>query len=188
MRQCYCYQSEVDYLTKTAHAEMIYSSYPCAIFQPQLQNLIQGFCNISNRQIFLFCIVKDSLKHTHSLAVKVCIVLRPACVCRSHRICHAPCFQVWSLWASCHWGPLCEINGRQRRAKKSGQLPLSPPERGATHSTSSTNLYSATLNISVFLLIWFCCQQALCNHFIIIIISNQFYLLVSMAPPPPHTL
>lgn len=40
------------------------------------------------------------------------------CTHGEHPVCRAPSFQVWSLWGSCHWGPLWGINGRQRRAKK----------------------------------------------------------------------
>lgn len=97
------------------------------------------------------------------------MALRPACVCHSHRVCHAPCFQVWSLWASCHWGPLCKINGRQRRAKKSEQLPLSPPGgEGPLHLLHQPRY--------VFLLIYFCCQR------LFVTISVVFCLLV----PPLH--
>lgn len=47
--------------------------------------------------------------------------------CHSLPACHTPCFQVWSLWRDCRLEPLWEINGRQERAKKTGQMALSPP-------------------------------------------------------------
>lgn len=47
--------------------------------------------------------------------------------CHSPPACHTPCFQVWSLWGDCRLEPLWKINGRQERAKKTGQMALSPP-------------------------------------------------------------
>lgn len=58
------------------------------------------------------------------------VVVNPSCVFHSPDFFLAPRFQVWSLWGNCHWGPLWEMNDRQRRARKTRQLLLSPPRPG----------------------------------------------------------
>lgn len=56
--------------------------------------------------------------------------------CHSPPACHTPCFQVWSLWGDCRSEPLWKINGRQERAKKTGQMALSPPPAWCHESSS----------------------------------------------------
>lgn len=56
--------------------------------------------------------------------------------CHSPPACHTPCFQVWSLWGDCRLEPLWKINGRQERAKKTGQMALSPPPAWCHESSS----------------------------------------------------